>query len=161
MYSSKEYQSKCIRNTVSSLLVLARDIHTSEPCDRILCCTAKRRVDPFTGQLEGQQDSRLEQSPLPLSFTNLACQLGFITSSKLSPLPSFVPAANKEVFATIGRWARPVDLGRWCLSGSRNGCCICITWHWSKGALSKEAKEEASQGFSVRFHHLVSCAVHS
>lgn len=69
-------------------------------------------MDSFPGQLEGQQDSRRVQSALPLSFTNLACQLGFITSSTLSPLPSFVPAANKEDFATSGREARVVDVGK-------------------------------------------------
>lgn len=116
MYSSKEYRSKCIRNTVSSLLVLARDVHTSVPCDRMLCCTAKRRVTPFPGELEGQKDFRLVLSALPLSFTNLACQCGFITSSKLSPLPSFGPAANKEFFTSAGRWVRAADVGGRCRS---------------------------------------------
>lgn len=116
MYPSEEYRSKCIRNTVSSLLVLARDVHTSVPCDRMLCCTAKRRVTPFPGELEGQQDFRLVLSALPLSFTNRACQCGFITSSKLSLLPSFGPAANKEVFTTVGRGVRAADVGGRCPS---------------------------------------------
>lgn len=136
MYSSKEYRSKCIRNTVSSLLVLARDVHTSVPCDHMSCCTAKRRVTPFPGELEWQKDFRLVLSALPLSFTNLACQCGFITSSKLSPLPSFGPAANKEVFTTAGRWVS--CWCRWAMSvSSRDGCRVCIAWRWSKGALSR------------------------
>lgn len=127
MYSSKEYRSKCIRNTVSSLLVLARDVHTSVPCDHMSCCTAKRRVTP---------SCQLVLSALPSSFTNLACQCGFITSSKLSPLPSFGPAANKEVFTTAGRWVS--CWCRWAMSvSSRDGCRVCIAWHWSKGALSR------------------------
>lgn len=149
MYSSKEYRSKCIRNTVSSLLVLARDVHTSVPCDRMSCCTAKRRVTPFPGELEGQKDFRLVLSALPLSFTNLACQCGFITSSKLSPLPSFGPAANGVLYL---RWKMSQSCWcRWAMSvSSRDGCRVCIPWRWSKGALSRGAKEEAGHSSWAR-----------
>lgn len=165
MYSSKEYRSKCIRNTVSSLLVLARDVRTSVPCDRMSCCTTKRRVTPSPGELEGPQDFSLVPSALPLSFTNLACQCGFITSSKLSPFPSFGPAANEEVFTTAGRWVRATGVGGQCRSVqgmdamfASHGVGAEGLWAGGKGGSWPFFLD---QGFSVRVYHLVICAVRS
>lgn len=101
MYFSKECQSKCIRNTVSSLLVLARDVHTSVPCDRILGSPA-RRVDPCHRSARSAARFQVGQSTRPSSFTNPACPLGCTTSSKWSPFHSLAPAAIKEVFPSLG-----------------------------------------------------------
>lgn len=74
MYSSKECQSKCIRNTVSSLLVLARDLRTSAS----FCVWRQKECGPFY-QLARPTQCQAGPTLSPLPFPPFACWPGLPT----------------------------------------------------------------------------------
>lgn len=108
MYSSRECQSKCIRNTVSSLLVLARDLRTSAT----VCVWQQKEYGSFH-QLA--RSKRCQAGLLPNAVAPpVAGSLTWITSSaKSSPLSSIAPEAHVECFDTPERraWWAMCSLG--------------------------------------------------
>lgn len=112
----------------------------------VFCARQQKGWTPFHSLVRGAARFQVGPSTLPLPFTDPACQLGFPTLSKLSPLHSFVAAADKKVSATTG--AEPellIQAGEVC--HLRAGCSICLAWSQNKGALRRGeaagAEEEA------------------
>lgn len=136
MYASKECQSKCIRNTVHSLLILARAF---VPLCPVIAVDARQRQQGRSPHRLAQVQRDVRASAVSSSgVLRKACWLAWSYRCFSSrSWPDSVPAAQTEFSAIEGRRARAADLGGWHVE-FKGWCRASVAWSSSRVALRRE-----------------------
>lgn len=148
MYASKECQSKCIRNTVRSLLILARAF---VPLCPVISVDARQRQEGWSPHRLAQVQRDVRASAVSFSgVLRKACWSAWSYRCFSSrSWPDSVPAAQMEFSASEGRRARAADLGGWHVE-FKGWCRASVAWSRSgleegRGAGTKEEGDSSSQ----------------